>query len=164
LRASVRHTGGRFRVSEFDNLYRDPLESRHVSRDDLSHDPTGNALFHLLASLFSVQVSSASACRKDIPVDEIRQLRADGCSVAEIARRTGTTVAEVRRIVGKLDPAEKARRREEQEGTAARIDAGPGSWSDKVQQWEDATGQSGATFWRVLHRPRRTAADGRPMT
>jgi hypothetical protein len=68
------------------------------------------------------------------------------------------------RIVGKLDPAEKGRRRKEQEATAARINAGPGSWAEKVKQWEAATGQSEATFWRVLHRPRKTVADGREMT
>jgi hypothetical protein len=97
-------------------------------------------------------------------VDEIRQLRALGRSVAEIVRRTGATVATVRRIVGKLDPAEKDRRRKEQEATATRINAGSASWSEKVKRWEAATGQSEATFWRVLHRLGRTAADGRPMT
>ena len=97
-------------------------------------------------------------------MDEIRQLRALGRSVAEIARKTGATVATVRRIVGKLDPAEKERRQKEQEAAAARINAGPGSWSQKVKRWEAETGQSEATFWRVLHHPRRTAADGRPMT
>jgi len=127
---------------------------RRGSRDDLSHDRTGNALFHLVASLFSVHVCSSSPCRKDIPAVEIRQLRAEGCSVAEIARRTGTTVSEVRRIVGKINPAEKERRRKEQDATAARINAGPGPWSEKVRQWEAETGQSGATLWRVLHRPK----------
>jgi hypothetical protein len=97
-------------------------------------------------------------------VDEIRQLRALGLSVARIARQTGTSPAVVRRIVGKLDPAEKERRTKEQEATATRINAGPGSWSEKVKQWEAATGQSEVTFWRVLHRPRRTDTDGRAMT
>ena len=50
-------------------------------------------------------------------LDEIRQLRAEECSVAEIARRTGATVSEVRRIVGKLDPADKERRRTGSGGT-----------------------------------------------
>ena len=114
--------------------------------------------------MFSVLVRSPAPCRKDIPVVEIRQLRAEGCSVAEIARRTGATVSEVRRIVGKLNPAEKERRRKEQDATAARINAGPGRWSEKVRQWEAETGQSGATLWRVLHRPRKAGADERPMT
>ena len=113
---------------------------------------TGNAFFHLLASLFSVHVPSPTACRKDIPVDEIRQLRADGHSVAEIARKTGTTVSAVRRIVGKLDPAQKERRRKEQDAIAARINAGPGSWSQKVKRWKAETGQSEATLFRVLER------------
>ena len=58
----------------------------------------------------------------------------------------------------------KERRREEQEATAARINAGPGSWSEKVRRWEAATGQSEATFRRVLHRPRKAATHGRPVT
>jgi hypothetical protein len=90
-------------------------------------------------------------------VDEIRQLRALGRSVAEIARKTGATVATVRRIVGKLDPAEKERRQKEQEAAAARINAGPGSWSQKVKQWKAETGQSDATFFRVLERLRSAA-------
>ena len=93
-----------------------------------------------------------------MPVVEIRQLRAEGCSVAEIARRTGTTVSEVRRIVGKLIPAEKEKRRKEQEATAARINAQSGSWSEKVRRWIAETGQSEATFFRVLER-RRSAAE-----
>jgi hypothetical protein len=88
--------------------------------------PTGNAQFHLLASLFSADVRSPGACPKYTPVDQIRQLRADGRSVAEIARRIRATVAQVRLVVGKLDPADKELRRTEQEATAARIDAGPG--------------------------------------
>jgi hypothetical protein len=76
--------------------------------------------------------------------------------VAAIARRTGATVSEVRRTVGKLDPADKERRRKEQKATAARINAGPGSWSEKVKQWEAATGQSEATFWRVLKQTKPT--------
>jgi hypothetical protein len=85
-------------------------------------------------------------------VDEIRQLRALGRSVADIARRTGETVATVRRIVGKLDPEAVADRRRLQEETVRRIDAEPMSWSKKVKRWMSETGQSGATFWRVLKR------------
>ena len=47
---------------------------------------------------------------------------------------------------------------------AARINAGPGSWADMVERWKAETGQSEATFRRVLHRPRKAAVDGRPMT
>ena len=92
-----------------------------------------------------------------MPVVEIRQLRAEGCSVAEIARRTGTTVSEVRRIVGKLDPAQKQRHRKEQEEIAARINARAGSWTQKVKRWEAETGQSEATLFRVLERLRSAA-------
>jgi len=92
-----------------------------------------------------------------MPVVEIRQLRAEGCSVAEIARQTGTTVSEVRRIVGKLDPAQKERRRKEQEEIAARINARAGSWTQKVKRWEAETGQSEATLFRVLERLRSAA-------
>jgi hypothetical protein len=65
-------------------------------------------------------------------------------------------VSEVRRIVGKLDPEERERRRQDQEATAARINAGPGAWSEKVRQWEASTGRSEATFWRVLRRIKTT--------
>ncbi len=85
-------------------------------------------------------------------MDEIRKLRALGQSVAEIARRTEATISEVRRIVGKLDPQEVAERRRLQEETARRIDAEPLTWSEKAKQWTAETGQSGATFWRVLKR------------
>jgi hypothetical protein len=97
-----------------------PHEIPHGLRNDLSLDPTGNALFHLLASLCSAEVPAGEpACRKHIPVAEIRQLQAEGHSVAEIAQRTGATVSEVRWIVGKLDPAEKERRRKDQEVPAS---------------------------------------------
>ena len=71
-----------------------------------------------------------------------------------IARRTGATVSQVRRIVGRLDPADQERRRTEQEATAARIDARPAPWSEKVRLWKAETGQSGATFLRVIKRLR----------
>lgn len=123
---------------------------------------TGNAFFHLLASLFSFHAPSPTACRKNIPVDEIRQLRAQGRSVAEIARKTGVTVATVRRIVGKLDPAVKERRRKEQEATAARIDARPAPWPEKVRRWKAETGQSGATLFRIIKRMKGRRPQRRP--
>jgi hypothetical protein len=55
-------------------------------------------------------------------------------------------------LVPKLDPAEKERRRKAQEETAARINAGPGPWSEKVSRWTAETGQSETTFLRVLKR------------
>ena len=102
--------------------------------------------------MFSADVRSLSACPKDTPVDQIRQLRAESHSVAEIARRTGATVAEVRRIVGKLDPVEKERRRKEQEATAARINARSESWPEKVRRWTAETGQSETTLFRIIKR------------
>jgi hypothetical protein len=123
---------------------------------------TGNALFHLVASLFSVRVRSSSSCRKDIPVDEIRQLRALGRSVADIARRTGATVSEVRRIVGRLNPAEKERRRKDQEATAARINSRSEPWAEKVRRWKAETGQSGATLFRIIKRIKRPHSEERP--
>jgi hypothetical protein len=79
-------------------------------------------------------------------------LRSLGLSVAEIAKRTETTAAIVRRIVGKLDPGEMAEKRRLQEETARRIDAEPLTWSEKAKRWTAETGQSGATLWRVLKR------------
>jgi hypothetical protein len=97
-----------------------------------------------------------------MPVDEIRQLRGLGRSVAEIARKTGATVATVRRIVGKLDPAEMERRRKEQEETAARIDAGSERWAEKVRRWKAETGQSEGTFLRVIKRIQGSRPQERP--
>jgi hypothetical protein len=85
-------------------------------------------------------------------VDKIRQLRSLGLSISEIASKTETTVAIVRRVVGKLDPQTVSNRRRHQEETARRIDAEPLSWSEKAKRWTAETGQSGATFWRVLKR------------
>ena len=129
-----------------------------------SNIATGNALFHLVASLFSVHVPSPTACRKDIPADEIRQLRALGRSVAEIARKTGATVAMVRRIVGKLDPQEKERRRKEKEQAAAPINAGTAPWADKVRRWRAETGQSEATLFRIIKRIKGHRPQERPGT
>jgi hypothetical protein len=90
--------------------------------------------------------------RNDTPEQQIRQLRSRGLSVAEIARQTDTTPAVVRRVVGKLDPEAVAERRRLQEETARRINAEPLSWSEKAKSWTAETGQSEATFWRVLKR------------
>jgi hypothetical protein len=70
-------------------------------------------------------------------------------NVAEIARQTGSTVAVVRRIVGKVD---QDARRKQQEEIACRIDGEPLGWGEKVARWKSETGQSEATFWRVLKR------------
>lgn len=72
--------------------------------------------------------------------------------MAEIAKQTGKTPAIVRRVVGKLDPQAKADRHRLQEATARRIDAEPLSRSEKAECWKAETGQSEATFWRVLRR------------
>jgi hypothetical protein len=66
-----------------------------------------------------------------------------------VAERAGTTVSKVRRIVGKLDQAGQRRQQEE---TARAIDALPVAWGEKVKRWKEQTGQSEATFWRVLQR------------
>jgi hypothetical protein len=82
-------------------------------------------------------------------MDRIRQLRAEGLSLAEVARQAGSTVNVVRRVVGKLD---QAAIRAQQEEIAREIDRHPLPWSGKVALWKERTGQSGATFWRVLRR------------
>lgn len=69
--------------------------------------------------------------------------------MAEIAKQTGTTVAVVRRLVGKVDRVAICR---QQDTTARRIDAEPLRWCEKVAMWKEQTGQSEATFWRVLRR------------
>jgi hypothetical protein len=97
-------------------------------------------------------------------VDEIRQLRAAGCSVGEIAPRTGATVSEVGQIVGRLDPAEKERHRKEQEATADRINARSEPWAAKVWRWTAETGQSGAMSFRVIKRIQRRRPQERPGT
>jgi hypothetical protein len=70
-------------------------------------------------------------------------------SLAEVAERTGTTVAIVRRIVGRLD---RAGIRQRQDEIAKRIARESLPWSEKVARWKDETGQSEATLWRVLKR------------
>jgi hypothetical protein len=72
--------------------------------------------------------------------------------LAEIARQTGSTVAVVRRIVGKVD--QEARRKQQAE-VAQRIDGEPLGWGEKVARWGAETGQSEVTFWRVLKRLKR---------
>jgi hypothetical protein len=109
---------------------------------------TGSAQFHFLTSLFGLEVR----LHNDPMEDEIRQLRAQGLSVAEIAKQTETTPAVVRRVVGKLDAQAVADRRRVQEATARRIDAEALPWSEKATRWTAETGQSEATFWRVLKR------------
>jgi hypothetical protein len=84
-----------------------------------------------------------------VPEEEVRRLRADGHSLAEVAERAGTTVAKVRRIVGKVDTEGQRRRQEE---IARAIDGEPLTWGEKVARWKHQTGRSGATFWRVLRR------------
>jgi hypothetical protein len=82
-------------------------------------------------------------------MDRIRQLRAEGLSLAEVARQAGSTVNVVRRVVGRLD---KAAIRAQQEETAREIDSQSLPWSGKVALWKERTGQSEVTFWRVLQR------------
>lgn len=113
-------------------------------RDNRTVDP----FFHLVASAFSLEVLFG----QHTPEDRIRELRGQGLSVSEVAKTTGTTSGVVRRIVGKLDPSHEAQRRIEQETTAKRIEAEGGTWSEKVKKWEQATGTTGTTFWRVLKR------------
>src|ERR1035438_6447234 len=56
-------------------------------------DRTGSAQFHFLASVFDVLI----AFRNHTSVDQIQQLRSEGLSLSEAAKRSGTTVAVVRR-------------------------------------------------------------------
>src|SRR5206468_631290 len=55
------------------------------------HTGTGSAQFHLLASTFGGSVVICDSA----PVDQIRKLRAEGATLAEIARQTSSTVAVV---------------------------------------------------------------------
>lgn len=72
--------------------------------------------------------------------------------MAEIAKRTETTPAVVRRLVGTLDPETVAEKRRHQEEIARRIDAQPLPWSAKAELWKHDTGQSETTLWRILKR------------
>ena len=64
----------------------------------------------------------------------------------------------VRRIVGKLDPAEVQAARQRQMETARRIGRMPISWPEKIALWKEQTGQCSATFWRVLKKCREVDA------
>jgi hypothetical protein len=94
--------------------------------------------------------SQEIAFRKITPEQRIRQLRAEGLSLAKVAKQAETTPAVVRRVVGKLDPQVEEARRKAQMEVARRIDAQPLPWSEKAKLWTEETGQSGTTFWRVL--------------
>ena len=87
--------------------------------------------------------------RNSTPEEKIRQLRAEGLSLAEVARQAGSTEVVVRRVVGKVD---RAAIRTQQERVARQIEAEPLAWSGKVALWKERMGQSEATFWRVLKR------------
>lgn len=82
--------------------------------------------------------------------------------MAEIANRTGVSVSQVRRIVGKLDPTEKESRRKKQEEMAERINARSEPWPEKVKRWRSETGQSEATLFRVIKRIGERRAEGGP--
>ncbi|MCC6419965.1 MAG: DNA (cytosine-5-)-methyltransferase [Gemmataceae bacterium] len=51
--------------------------------------------------------------------------------------------------------------RRQQEKTARAIDAWPLTWTEKARQWEEATGTSGTTFWRVCQRLKKQDEDER---
>jgi hypothetical protein len=107
-----------------------------------------SAEFHFLASVFGGQ----AALRNHTPVERIRQLRAEGLSLADVAQQAGTTVGVVRGVCGNLDPELSRRHRSRQEEIAGRIDAEASTWPEKVERWKEETGQSETTFWRVLQR------------
>ena len=90
--------------------------------------------------------------RNPNPVERIRQLRAQGLSVAEVAAQVGTTVGVVRGVCGNLDPEEERRHRSRQDEIACRIDTEASTWPEKVARWKEETGQSETTLWRVLKR------------
>jgi hypothetical protein len=94
-----------------------------------------------------------------MPEEEIRRLRQEGHSLAEVANRTETTIRRVRRLVGKVD---QAAARQRQEDVARSIDAEDLTWGEKVKKWKEQTGQSEATFWRVLQRIKGTTKERRP--
>ena len=107
----------------------------------------GRAHFNFLAGVVGTTVSA----RDPVPAEPIRQLRAGGLSLTRIAHETGSTVAEVRRIVGQIDqPA----RRQRQEELARRRAAEPLTWGEKAAQWAAETGWSAVTLWRVRKRIR----------
>lgn len=90
------------------------------------------------------------------PEDAIRRLRGEGNSLADVAEQAGTTVAKVRRVVGRMD---KAGLRARQEAIARAIDAEDLPWGRKAAKWHEQTGQSEATFWRVLQRMKTPGAE-----
>jgi hypothetical protein len=79
----------------------------------------------------------------------VRNMRAAGLSVAAIAAQLGTTVARVRAIVGKVDRAAHVRQQDE---LVRRIDKQVMPWAEAVRIWQEQTGQSEATLWRVQNR------------
>ena len=108
------------------------------------------------ALLLALVAGSARAEAIQVKIENMTfmpsQVTAHVGDTIEIAKRTGATPAVVRRVVGNLDPQAVADRRRVQEITARRIGAELLPWSEKVKLWTEQTGQSEATFWRVLRR------------
>ena len=129
-----------------DQLEGDPQIQALQAQPRCRADETAEDLvFHFVASMFSLEIHFSNPT----PVVEIRQLRSEGGSLAEVAQRAGTTVAKVRRLVPRIDKSAQRRRQEE---TARAIDALPLTRGEKAERWKGQTGQSETTFWRVLKR------------
>lgn len=118
---------------------------------ELRFSRTDDSVFHFIASLFTGEITHKTTTQES----RIRALRQEGKSLAEIASETGTTVAIVRRIVGKLDPSVQTYKKQQLQEIAKRIEAEGGTWAEKVIKWQSATKTSGTTFWRVLKRQRQ---------
>ena len=82
----------------------------------------------------------------------MRELRSQGLPLSDIAKRTGSTVAVVRRIVGKVDPEAERERRRQLDAIALRIDAEPLTFNEKAERWKAETGKCAVTFWRTVKR------------
>lgn len=122
------------------------LLRKSFNRDDeCAHDPTATSVFHFTASLFGSSVTF----RNSTPEEQIRQLRNEGLTIAEIVAQVGVSERVVRRVVGKV---ERTARRQEREEIAREIDGEAISWVEKVARWREQTGLSETSFWRALRR------------
>lgn len=85
-----------------------------------------------------------------VPGEQIKRLRSEGVSVADIACQFGISLRMVQRVIGTLDPRRWER-------IAERIEREGGSRVAKIRKWKAETGKSDTTYWRALRRLRRSA-------
>lgn len=114
----------------------------------VSSSRTASTVFHFVASLLVEEIRF----REATPEDTIQELRSQGLSLDAIAKRTSSTPAIVRRIVGPLNKEEEAVKRRKHEELAKTINAQKITFNEKAKRFEVETGLGMTTFWRLTRK------------